>query len=166
MSSELFDNYECSICLDSISSISDENKKLPCNHIFHKECISKWKVNTCSCCRSIIVKPNINHNKGSIDENDILIVMNRTDCRRDIAIIYLKSSNIRDNITLQVENLIFYVKDQHLTDTQDYDSYFTKSDIHLVMEQACILDDYSRAMVIQSLINNSDLVNAIMELTA
>ena len=40
---------ECSICLDNIE---EKNKySLQCNHIFHKECISKLLYNSCPLCR-------------------------------------------------------------------------------------------------------------------
>jgi hypothetical protein len=46
------DNHKCPICLENLENI---NKKTNCNHIFHKECISKWiniNKNTCPLCRN------------------------------------------------------------------------------------------------------------------
>ena len=42
----------CSICLDTID-INDKIKTR-CNHIFHKNCLEKWKKNNCPNCRSIL----------------------------------------------------------------------------------------------------------------
>ena len=49
------ENKECAICLENLSTITDENEKLSCDHTFHKDCISKWSKNTCPCCRSKIL---------------------------------------------------------------------------------------------------------------
>jgi len=45
----------CSICLCDIVR-SDKTEKLRCKHIYHKDCINKWKVqhNTCPVCRYVI----------------------------------------------------------------------------------------------------------------
>jgi hypothetical protein len=46
---------ECSICLQQIPSFAE--LKLPnCVHVFHKNCINRWKKdnNTCPCCRTLI----------------------------------------------------------------------------------------------------------------
>ncbi len=44
------EDKECSICLNIIS---ENEQKLECGHVFHKECISKWFLRsiTCPCCR-------------------------------------------------------------------------------------------------------------------
>jgi len=57
---EKFDSLEkcteiitCFICLEE----SEDNIKLPCNHIFCNKCIKKWllsKSNTCPTCRKIV----------------------------------------------------------------------------------------------------------------
>lgn len=54
------DIKECSICLEFLSDKIENNKKLQCGHIFHNECINKWKniSNKCPCCRHIINKNN------------------------------------------------------------------------------------------------------------
>ena len=46
----------CSICLDNYSNPEIKLNKLPCNHIFHKDCIQEWLKNndTCPECRSEI----------------------------------------------------------------------------------------------------------------
>ena len=49
------DNEECSICYDGFSQ--KEPGKLPCGHIFHKECILQWlnqPNNTCPYCRGTV----------------------------------------------------------------------------------------------------------------
>lgn len=50
--SDLVDTKECQICLEKFK---DEDKicKLPCKHLYHKECIYPWfeQHNTCPVCR-------------------------------------------------------------------------------------------------------------------
>jgi DNA-binding transcriptional regulator YhcF (GntR family) len=44
---------ECNVCMDSYN-LNDKIVKLPCNHIFHTECIRNWLCNekvTCPVCR-------------------------------------------------------------------------------------------------------------------
>ncbi|XP_044745664.1 E3 ubiquitin-protein ligase RNF181-like [Coccinella septempunctata] len=43
---------QCIICLKNFS-VGDTAKKLPCNHLYDKECIVQWleKTNTCPMCR-------------------------------------------------------------------------------------------------------------------
>ena len=47
--------HTCSICLCDIVR-SDKTEKLRCKHIYHKDCIGKWKIdhNTCPVCRYVI----------------------------------------------------------------------------------------------------------------
>ncbi|KAF4672514.1 hypothetical protein FOL47_000429 [Perkinsus chesapeaki] len=44
---------ECSICFQNYSDSSDEIKHTPCNHYFHKDCLSHWlnTATTCPLCR-------------------------------------------------------------------------------------------------------------------
>jgi len=46
----------CSICLDDYSDPEIKLNKLPCHHVFHKECIQEWLKNndTCPECRTEI----------------------------------------------------------------------------------------------------------------
>lgn len=52
----------CVICLEAINN----EHKLPCNHIFHKDCIDQWKIGTCPICRYDYSISNLHehHNKG------------------------------------------------------------------------------------------------------
>ena len=45
-------NFECTICLEKYE-IGDTVCKLPCNHIFHKDCLQDWlhKQMNCPLCR-------------------------------------------------------------------------------------------------------------------
>lgn len=52
----LFENGECSICLDDYFGLNC--LKLDCGHCFHKTCFLKWNKYTCPYCRQII---NINY---------------------------------------------------------------------------------------------------------
>ena len=42
----------CSICCDQFA-VDDVCQQMPCNHLFHKECLTKWLVqsNVCPVCR-------------------------------------------------------------------------------------------------------------------
>lgn len=40
----------CSICLDTVTT-NGPLLKTPCNHVFHQECLRKWRRNTCPLCR-------------------------------------------------------------------------------------------------------------------
>lgn len=46
---------ECPICLDTIELSSKQIT--PCNHVFHKACLSQIRSNTCPICRQIITEP-------------------------------------------------------------------------------------------------------------
>ena len=32
----------CSVCIDKFEETDEELRKLPCNHVFHKDCIIPW----------------------------------------------------------------------------------------------------------------------------
>ena len=63
---------ECPICLESMSTITDMNYTLPCNHKFHTECVNRWKkiTNTCPCCRAIFCAKTLESDR--LAENDRL----------------------------------------------------------------------------------------------
>ena len=42
------EEFDCSICIESIKK-TDIVAKLECNHIFHKDCIQKWFLNSYRC---------------------------------------------------------------------------------------------------------------------
>lgn len=47
----------CSICLEGISR--DEAEATPCAHVFHRECLSTWKIRSISCISCPICKTNL-----------------------------------------------------------------------------------------------------------
>mmetsp|Transcript_59857 Transcript_59857/g.160424 ORF Transcript_59857/g.160424 Transcript_59857/m.160424 type:complete len:102 (+) Transcript_59857:242-547(+) len=50
------DHSQCQICLDDYAD-GDELRTLPCNHVFHKQCVDQWlqlKSNSCPTCRLLI----------------------------------------------------------------------------------------------------------------
>lgn len=67
----------CSICLDEININNDlDLKKLPCNHIYHKNCINQWITNNPNCplCKEefntddiISINSNNSNNLNTID---------------------------------------------------------------------------------------------------
>ena len=48
------DGIDCVICLQAIAP--KDSIQTPCNHVFHNECLTKWKQRstTCPCCRAHI----------------------------------------------------------------------------------------------------------------
>jgi len=52
MIDDIFDEEQCCICIEVIV---EDDFSLPCNHIFHRNCIKKWikKSKTCPLCNKI-----------------------------------------------------------------------------------------------------------------
>ena len=50
---------ECVICMGSINNEINEKFTTSCNHVFHKDCLSRWcqQNNSCPSCRTINVLP-------------------------------------------------------------------------------------------------------------
>jgi hypothetical protein len=50
---------ECVICMGSINNEINESFTTHCNHVFHKDCLSRWcqQNNSCPSCRTINVLP-------------------------------------------------------------------------------------------------------------
>ena len=50
---------ECVICMCSINNENNEKFTTYCNHVFHKDCLSRWcqQNNSCPSCRTINVLP-------------------------------------------------------------------------------------------------------------
>ena len=73
---EVNSSEDCSICL-KVPKEKDIINKLPCKHIFHKECIVEWlsKINTCPLCRSQFPKESF-LTSGSLVQNDPNIQQN------------------------------------------------------------------------------------------
>lgn len=104
----------------------------------------------------------------------IMFVMTETFCTKEIALFSLKHFNNDINKTVEYllykDNLFnnqtinpphFYVSNKQLTDSRSHGILIEEQDIFLVMQQT----SNTRVESIQSLIeNNSDLVNAIMDL--
>ncbi|RZC92343.1 hypothetical protein C5167_011752 [Papaver somniferum] len=47
----------CSVCMGESETSTEEGKRLPCNHVYHLDCISKWisrSNNSCPLCRTLI----------------------------------------------------------------------------------------------------------------
>ncbi|KAI3907446.1 hypothetical protein MKX01_036363 [Papaver californicum] len=47
----------CSVCMGESETSTEQGKRLPCNHVYHLECISKWisrSNNSCPLCRTLI----------------------------------------------------------------------------------------------------------------
>lgn len=63
---------ECGICFDNFC-VGEEKCKLPCNHVFHKECVMKWLIenrkNQCAICRYKVTDPPI-EKKLLVDKSD------------------------------------------------------------------------------------------------
>jgi len=71
---------DCSVCMESLENVE---YPLRCGHWIHKECLLKWKEDTCPMCRSPIkftvkekrIKNRIHKNKGKNlhNENDVIL---------------------------------------------------------------------------------------------
>ena len=50
---------KCVICMSGLDLFIGDNSLLPCEHVFHRHCIKKWRrrQNTCPICKSILNKP-------------------------------------------------------------------------------------------------------------
>lgn len=46
------ENPKCSICLDTVAGTL---VKTQCTHVFHRECLQRWKNNTCPLCRQRMI---------------------------------------------------------------------------------------------------------------
>lgn len=58
--------YDCPICLANVPKEAEYT--LPCNHVFHKACLTEWMQPTCPCCRTTIpAQQAIEINKPNID---------------------------------------------------------------------------------------------------
>lgn len=79
---------QCSICLEDIYDISySKFISLPCEHIFHTKCISKWKNknNTCPMCRAVIS-----------NDDHIRPIYSPTPVRRDLYLEFMGASFLFD----------------------------------------------------------------------
>ena len=49
---DIMDKKQCQVCFDNFKD-EDKIAKLPCKHLYHKDCILPWleKHNTCPVCR-------------------------------------------------------------------------------------------------------------------
>jgi hypothetical protein len=72
-----FREDECSICYNKYSESTGESCKLPCNHVYHKQCIFRWLENTKTCplCRRKVIECDDCNGSGIIyyDYNGIVI---------------------------------------------------------------------------------------------
>lgn len=87
----------CAICIDNL----DNNiiNKWSCIHIFHSNCIKKWKNNSCPLCRTTELN---NQNIKSNNQNILDINKLKNICKNlegDIKEIYLELFNDKDCIT-------------------------------------------------------------------
>jgi hypothetical protein len=97
---------ECSICF---SSIKAKNAfKLPCDHIFHEDCINKWsnQNNSCPLCRKIIDenKPIEPERRLSI-QISVLIAHNNTSSNLEEQQPQLPESETQDDVLLRIYNI-------------------------------------------------------------
>ncbi|KAH0465376.1 hypothetical protein IEQ34_005479 [Dendrobium chrysotoxum] len=65
---------DCCVCLSSLDE-GDVTRKLPCHHMFHRDCVDQWlamRQRTCPLCRlSVDAQPLA---AGELDFNDELVI--------------------------------------------------------------------------------------------
>ncbi|CAD8176569.1 unnamed protein product [Paramecium octaurelia] len=66
------EEIECSICMEEIR-LMEKYVQLPCNHIFHLQCIGKWKSykQLCPVCRRIFKNTYISKSKRQFQQSDV-----------------------------------------------------------------------------------------------
>lgn len=66
----LNDSQSCAVCMEDFK-VGGEAKELPCNHIFHSNCIGPWLRlhNSCPVCRTALLVPGITSD-GTSDSSD------------------------------------------------------------------------------------------------
>ena len=61
----------CVVCLEEFM-IGEELKELPCNHMYHKDCILTWlgHRNTCPLCKGELARDTQEAPQGNVDDDD------------------------------------------------------------------------------------------------
>jgi hypothetical protein len=78
---------ECSICLDDLLH-GDHVRRLPCNHVYHSNCIAKWLVerhSTCPLCKFDLMPHDDNDDiddDDDDDDNEAISVIENSDADR------------------------------------------------------------------------------------
>lgn len=90
------ENENCSICLDKITDNIDDMLVLPCNHVFHKNCINNW----------IIYKLNDNTRPNCpLCKQNIHIIKDIKIFNKNNRLVHI-TSQINDRIILNNNNII------------------------------------------------------------
>ena len=98
---------ECSICMDDMHV----REKLACGHEFCKNCIYKWKGDSCPLCRSIMFF--INHNK-EVTMEIVETHIKKIDEKINLKI--LDEESLHETIQLLSENMWIYTYDTSYID--------------------------------------------------
>ena len=64
------DEQTCTICLESLDSLTAEQMTLECNHSYHKNCINTWmeKESSCPLCRTVIGLSNLTEQQNMLHQ--------------------------------------------------------------------------------------------------
>lgn len=98
---------ECSVCMDNMYV----QEKLACGHTFCKNCIYKWKGETCPLCRSIMFF--VNHNK-EVTLEIMQTYVKKTD--EKIRCNTLDEHSLQEALKLFMENTWAHVYDNNFTE--------------------------------------------------
>ncbi len=155
------DKYtRCSICLCDFES-DEDIRNLPCEHLYHTECIDKWFVQNVNCpmcrcdMRDLIKIENVDVNSINGEAKE-LIPMDRISYAPSYSSLI---GQIEENNTLVI-NLPSINNGNDIMELRSDD--IDERDIELVMNQA----NTNRSIAINALKNNNnDIIEAIMDLT-
>ncbi len=106
----------CCICFEKIDTLATEDKDkataLPCEHIFHSECIQEWlrQRSTCPLCRTLARDSSSEINDSSIsqetEDDQLLGRIRQTILERRIRVVSLTDNSVLGDGARKVHNAV------------------------------------------------------------